>query len=172
MWAGRISFSAYITSQPDCRGIKDLRCCLCLQTQLQTASLAPERTLVGVMLQSKLPVRSLELGIARVGINAKDFVVPRAVALLPPATESFCSREATAAKGTAKGKASAEHFRFCCCAWREDQNFGQLRGVPLGGSRWSRAALPFFHVRFEPCLLLLLAGSVVLLDAFLVSLTW
>ena len=121
------------------------------------------------MLQSKLPVRSLELGIARVGINAKDFVVPRAVALLPPATESFCSREATAAKGTAKWEASAEHFCFCCCAWREDQSLGSSEGSLYGGSRWSRAALPFLHVRFEPCLLLLLAGSVALLDAFLVS---
>ncbi len=74
---------------------------------------AARRTLVGVVLQRELPVRFLELGIARARLHAQYFVVPRAVALLPSPAEGIASAKAPgeAMPAAAKGKATAKHRR-------------------------------------------------------------
>ena len=84
------------------------------------------------MLQCKLPMSSLELCVARVAINAKDFVIPRVIALLLPAKGSFWTRKSPPPKPPPKGKPPPNMAALCVCSshCRQVQTAGPSLGPP------------------------------------------
>ena len=97
------------------------------------------RTLVGVMLQCKLPMSSLQLCIARVAVNAKDLIVASAIRLLLASKSCLCSRKAPAEAAATEGKAATTKHLSCSAIdsiqrWAGKQSSENLTLNPQPGS--------------------------------------